>query len=509
MSDRRWRLREILASTPWWAVSVVFHIAVLLILWRINFRVTLRPKVQQEIAIRHEISEHIVQPPAPVPVIWKETPVADVEPSPVETQQDVGDENQPEEQTKMAGDEGLDQGIEDLGGEFVAMLAPDGFGPTDGTGPGPRVGLFVGRRPGKPRVRPEDTITIKPVQIGLQWLARHQSDDGSWKANGWTNQCPAGHSCVGHGGGKVNDAGKADATAITGLVLLAFLGNGQTHMVGDFRKTVKDGLDYLRKVQDSRGRFRPGNMYTHGIAALAAVEAYGMTRDRRYKIVAQKAVDYICEVQNPLGGWDYTSPSKRNDMSVAGWQIMALKSAYVCKLKMPEDTMKRVVRWLDIATNEETGAVAYAINGNDPEANFPGGGGSIRMRAAGMLCHLFFGADRKAPMMVKSGDAFLKRLPVWQGAENNGKVPGVDLYYWYYASLVSFQLPKKHWDTWNVAMKKALLGGQVTDERSHAFGSWPPVDVYSDHWSRPGATALSVLCLEVYYRYPKHWMEQR
>ena len=130
------------------------------------------------------------------------------------------------------------------------------------------------------------------------------------------------------------------------------------------------------------------------------------------------------------------------------------------------------------------------------------------MRAAGMLCHLFFGADRKAPMMLKSGDEFLKHLPVWQGDENNGKVPGVDLYYWYYATLVNFQLRGKYWRAWNKTMKKALIDGQVTNKNVHAYGSWPPVDEYSSHWSRPGATALSVLCLEVYYRYPTSWIKQ-
>ena len=108
--------------------------------------------------------------------------------------------------------------------------------------------------------------------------------------------------------------------------------------------------------------------------------------------------------------------------------------------------------------------------------------------------------------MLKSGDEFLKSLPVWQGEENNGKVPGVDLYYWYYATLVNFQLGDRYWSGWNVAMKNALLPNQVRG-RIHADGSWPPVDLYSKDWSRPGMTALCVLSLEVYYRYLPVYMK--
>lgn len=35
----------------------------------------------------------------------------------------------------------------------------------------------------------------------------------------------------------------------------------------------------------------------------------------------------------------------------------------------------------------------------------------------------------------------------------------------------------------------------------HMDGSWDPVGDYSTEWGRVGQTALSCLCLEVYYRY--------
>ncbi len=358
-----------------------------------------------------------------------------------------------------------------------------------------------------------DKATESAVDAGLRWLARHQAPDGAWHTNTWSQQCPANDSCVGHGGGRENDTIAQDnVTAISGFAILAFLGAGHTHQTGSFRKTVKDGLGYLMKAQDKDGKFGPGDMYTHGIACLAAVEAYGMTRNKRYKKMAQDGIDYIIKVQNPLGGWNYKSPHSRNDMSVSSWQIMALKSAKVGGLNVPKETIYRVIRWLDIATEESSGDVCYEITGDNPNAKYKGGGGSIRMRAAGMLCHLLFGKDRRDPIMKMSGDVFLKHLPQWENASNTDKyadsVNGADLYYWYYTTLVNFQLGGKYWKAWNTAIKDALLTNQLKG-KIHADGSWPPVDQYSDKWSRPGMTALCVLSLEVYYRYtPLHFARE-
>ena len=48
-------------------------------------------------------------------------------------------------------------------------------------------------------------------------------------------------------------------------------------------------------------------------------------------------------------------------------------------------------------------------------------------------------------------------------------------------------------------MKKTFIGNQR--QGGPEDGSWDPVGSYSKEWGRVGQTALSVLCLEVYYRY--------
>ena len=68
---------------------------------------------------------------------------------------------------------------------------------------------------------------------------------------------------------------------VTGLALCAFLGAGYTNRgKHPFAKVVSKGLRYLKNVQDAEGCFGPRSahyMYNHACAALAMVEAYGMT----------------------------------------------------------------------------------------------------------------------------------------------------------------------------------------------------------------------------------------
>ncbi|MFC1672393.1 hypothetical protein ACFL01_04590, partial [Planctomycetota bacterium] len=188
-----------------------------------------------------------------------------------------------------------------------------------------------------------------------------------------------------------------------------------------------------------------------------------------------------------------------NDTSVSGWQLMALKSAKIGSLHVPQENIERTKRWLEIAGGGNyRGDFCYTVMGTDPTKEYNIKPGSIRMRAVGCLGYYFFGmATPQDDIMRNSGEVFMKNLPSWDAS---GK--GVDLYYWYYATLVNFQTDGKYWSAWNVAMKDALLKNQQVG--GHADGSWAPVDTYSSRWSRPGITALSTLCMEVYTRYRRN-----
>ena len=112
----------------------------------------------------------------------------------------------------------------------------------------------------------------------------------------------------------------------------------------------------------------------------------------------------------------------------------------------------------------------------------------------GCLSRQFLGCKKEAlqgavEWFVNSGG-----VPSW-GA-NGGNV---DLYFWYFGTLSSFQQGGDVWKRWNDGLKKAITENQLKggDEE----GSWDPTGPYSEYWGRVGQTALSCLCLEVYYRY--------
>jgi hypothetical protein len=76
------------------------------------------------------------------------------------------------------------------------------------------------------------------------------------------------------------------------------------------------------------------------------------------------------------------------------------------------------------------------------------------------------------------------------------------MYYWYYGSYAMYQMGgSKHWEAWQKAMEKAVVGSQRKegDEK----GSWDPVGPWGYAGGRVYATALMTLCLEVYFRYAR------
>ena len=102
------------------------------------------------------------------------------------------------------------------------------------------------------------------VERALDWLTRHQDDDGRWDGgiaryedgtpvkgdDDFTVHCPAGETCFGECA-----YWEAD-TALTGLALLTYLGAGYTHTDGRYAEAVGKGLDFLIEQQKPDGDLR-------------------------------------------------------------------------------------------------------------------------------------------------------------------------------------------------------------------------------------------------------------
>ena len=163
------------------------------------------------------------------------------------------------------------------------------------------------------------------VTEALKWFSRHQMPNGGWTF---------AHNFVCNGAcGDPGDEARAKAlSAATAMALLPYLGAGQTHIQGEFKDVVGRGLRFLiqtGKVGNKNGLpvldlRTGGDMYSHGLAAIALCEAYAMTEDPALLAPAQGAINFIVAAQCRDGGWRYGFQDARGgDTSVVGWQIMA------------------------------------------------------------------------------------------------------------------------------------------------------------------------------------------
>lgn len=308
------------------------------------------------------------------------------------------------------------------------------------------------------------------VADGLRWLARHQKRDGSWSFE--------------HG---PDDPGViSNPTGATGLALLAFLGGGHTHLEGDYQLEVARGIKYLQsqmKVTPAGGDLRsdgdPQGMYAHGICTIALCEAYVLSKDKDLRQPAQLAIDFIVSSQDPKGGgWRYF-PKQRGDTSVVGWQIMALKSAKLARLKVPQKTITKSTSFLNSVQSERGSKYGYQS---------PGKG--IGTTSVGLLCRMYLGWTPKQVALIK-GVEFL-------GA--TGPQPQ-NIYFDYYATQVMHHWGGDPWKKWNDVMREYLVSTQ--EKQGDAAGSWKPVSTSHDEATggRLYRTCMSIMTLEVYYRH--------
>jgi hypothetical protein len=248
-----------------------------------------------------------------------------------------------------------------------------------------------------------------------------------------------------------------------------------------------------------------GSGYNHAIAGLALAEAAGMASIQSTKDAAQKAIDYSINKHTHKAGaggysaWRYEA-GMAPDTSVTGWFVMQCKSAKVASLQVDGAWTQGARAYLDTVTagtgggggfGSRPGGVAYQPPKKDAPLST-----TVCMTAVGMLCRQFMGIKPEDPVLVAGAKWLKEEPPRWIRSSD------VDLYYWYYGTLVMFQMGPDYFDSWNEEMKKSLVG-HIVQEGTYAQnkGSWDPQCKWSSSGGRAYMTAMGALCLEVYYRY--------
>lgn len=325
---------------------------------------------------------------------------------------------------------------------------------------------------GRSRAMAQNGMKAKSEQAvmrGLIWLQQNQNKDGSW--------------------------GDDNKGAMTGFGLLCFLGHGELQDSPAFGSTVGRALTWIFEngnANDGRlnmaQQFSAHGVYEHAICTYALGEYYTMTKDRRVASLLTKAIGHIIEGQGSGGGWMYSYDQSADDLSVSGWQIQALKAAYLSQLPIPE------------VQKSLTKAAAYLerIKGPKGGYGYRGPADDYSLTGVGILCQLFWKGER--------GD--LRKSMEWllQETERNKPVKylglSADLYAWYYHTQACLLFGGDAWKKWNDWFQDEICDAQQAD------GSWPRTGGNAigpqNENSLTGATyrtSLCVLMLEVFYRY--------
>jgi hypothetical protein len=300
--------------------------------------------------------------------------------------------------------------------------------------------------------------TERAVIKALEWLKNHQEPNGAWSP-------------------------KQHASAMTGLGLLTFLAHGETPDSEDYGETVQKAIQWL--VNYMMAKKNAGNVYSNAIETYALSEAYGLTKLPVIKPAMEKGLEYIVRGQQPGGGFDYSyKKGDRWDLSVAAWQMQALKAGYAAGSEV-QGLEKAIEKSVDFVKNTtfKDGKFGYSAPGS----------GSTAMLGAGTLALQLLGEGDCR--QVKEARDLIKELPLdW---DEPGRFP---LYAWYYQTQAMFHAGSGYFRDWNARFAPMLVKSQAPD------GHWDHPEKEKGHVKGTAmepyySTCFAALSLQVYYRY--------
>jgi hypothetical protein len=301
------------------------------------------------------------------------------------------------------------------------------------------------------------------VATALEWLASTQETDGNWDAEKW-------------------GAEQQYTVGITALSLLAFIDSDRHALDGPNAATVSRGLNYLMTRQSEQGRFGPEckeQMYNHGIATLALLEAYALKKDDAFKQAIGRAIQFTCKQQNGADSWGYEQSAVRSlNTSVTVWPLQALIRADSLGFPGLKPVIKRSIFWLKTMTSPD-GEVAYSKPGEFPD-------GYDALTAAGVVCLV------KSQGRVSGGDTEKMLAVLHKSADEQGE--SINYYSWYFLTQALQGEGGEQSDKLVTRLQRTLLAKQTRS--GPCPGSWDLSDQWSASGGRVYTTAMSVLSLQ-------------
>jgi squalene cyclase len=301
---------------------------------------------------------------------------------------------------------------------------------------------------------------------GLEYLSSVQQPSGAWETDSF-----------------------GESTASTSLAVMAFLAAGHVPSEGPYGQQITRGIRWVLDHQEDNGmivhRKSHGPMYSHGISTLMLAEVIGMVEAKdepKVRRALERAVALILKSQavskhsRHAGGWRYQVDSKDSDLSVSGWQVLALRAAKNCGCDVPAEAIDDAIAYVKLCAARDHRGFGYQ----------PGNGATPTLSGVGILALEVCG-DHHSPEALGAAEYLLER-PLR---------PGSNYFYYgvYYTNVGMFKVGGKYAEATREHTADMLVRFQQPD------GSW-----LSEHSTerRVGpiySTGLALLALAVDYRY--------
>lgn len=298
----------------------------------------------------------------------------------------------------------------------------------------------------------------KSIRRGLEFLARTQNRDGSWRGSGGEGVYPV---------------------AMTALAGMALVGEGSTPTRGKYWRQVRKAVDFLLAQAQSNGLItmpaeEGRSMYGHGFATMFLAQVYGMEEDpqrqERLHAVLSKAVQLTARAQSGPGGWYYTADSGMDEGSVTVTQMQALRACRNAGITVPVQTVQKAVGYIKKSANSD-GGIRYSATS--------GGEGRAPITAAAVAV-MYNAGKYDDPLAEKSLAYALRTLPV------DGRNQGHHYYAHLYLAQALYQRGGQDWERYYPKMAAWLQRQQSSD------GSWMGDGVGTTYGT---AIALTILQL--------------
>ncbi|MEX0725961.1 MAG: prenyltransferase/squalene oxidase repeat-containing protein [Planctomycetaceae bacterium] len=305
--------------------------------------------------------------------------------------------------------------------------------------------------------------TLRAVQNGLDWLAKAQSSDGSWRGNQDGNTYP---------------------TAMSALAGMAFLANGCTTSRGPYRENLRKTVNFVMSQSQNSGLIAGGQengrpMYGHGFSLMFLSVAHGMETDpkvrERMEKVIKSAIQLTSTGQSNLGGWIYY-PGGGDEGSVTVTQMQALRAAHEAGFKVPPATIDKAIKYLELCKTPQ-GGIRYSYHsGNDTR---------LPISAAAIAC-LYSAGEYDSPLAENCLDYVFKQYKGNQAQFRGGH----DFYTNLYASQAFYQAGDEYWDNYYVKTRDSFL------QRQDKTGFWE-----GDGVGRVYGTSVALIVLQLPYKF--------